>query len=201
MTNILKVFSLIATFAKYSGDRYIFLLINVKNSTNRCGGDVKQPYSYLAYFSMRVVVQRVKSASVVINKEKVSSIGSGLLAFVGFEDDDNEEDLNWMVSKLLRLRIFDDADGLMNLSIGEVDGQILVVSQFTLHAKTKKGNRPSFIKAAHPDIAIPLYNRFVQRLKSESETKVEVGVFGAEMLVSLENDGPVTLFIDTKNKE
>lgn len=150
---------------------------------------------------MRVVVQRVKSASVAVNAKEVSDIGRGLLVLVGFEDDDNEEDLNWMVGKLLRLRIFDDADGLMNLSIGEVGGQILVVSQFTLHAKTKKGNRPSFIKAAHPDIAIPLYNRFVERLKSESGTKVGEGVFGAEMFVSLENDGPVTLFIDTKNKE
>ena len=150
---------------------------------------------------MRVVVQRVKSASVAVNAKEVSDIGRGLLVLVGFEDDDNEEDLNWMVGKLLRLRIFDDADGLMNLSIGEVGGQILVVSQFTLHAKTKKGNRPSFIKAAHPDIAIPLYNCFVERLKSESGTKVGEGVFGAEMLVSLENDGPVTLFIDTKNKE
>lgn len=172
-----------------------------KNNTNGHGINVKQCHSQLLYVSMRVVVQRVKSASVVVNTEEVSSIGSGLLVLVGFEDDDNEEDLNWMVVKLLRLRIFDDADGLMNLSIGEVDGQILVVSQFTLHAKTKKGNRPSFIKAAHPDIAIPLYNRFVQRLKSESESKIEEGVFGAEMIVSLENDGPVTLFIDTKNKE
>ncbi|HCX99344.1 MAG TPA: D-tyrosyl-tRNA(Tyr) deacylase [Bacteroidales bacterium] len=126
---------------------------------------------------MRVVVQRVKSASVVVNAKEVSNIDKGLLVLAGFEDDDNEEDLNWMVGKLLRLRIFDDADGLMNLSIGEVDGQILVVSQFTLHAKTKKGNRPSFIKAAHPDIAIPLYNRFVQRLKSESGTKVGEGIF------------------------
>lgn len=150
---------------------------------------------------MRVVVQRVKSASVEVESELIGSIGVGLMVLVGFEKGDDDGDINWMVGKLSHLRLFDDADGVMNLSIDEVDGQFLVVSQFTLHAKTKKGNRPSYIKAAQPDIAIPLYNSFVQRLKSESERRVEQGVFGANMLVKLENDGPVTIFIDTKNKE
>ncbi|MDD2278065.1 MAG: D-aminoacyl-tRNA deacylase [Bacteroidales bacterium] len=150
---------------------------------------------------MRVVVQRVKSASVAVDTELIGSIGVGLMVLVGFEEGDDDDDINWMAAKLSRLRLFDDADGIMNLSIQDVDGQFLIVSQFTLHAKTKKGNRPSYIKAAHPDIAIPLYNSFVQRLKSESGRRVEVGVFGANMLVKLENDGPVTIFIDTKNKE
>lgn len=150
---------------------------------------------------MRVVVQRAKSASVTVNSELIGSIGVGLLIFVGFEENDDNDDINWMVAKLLRLRLFDDADGVMNLSIDEVNGQFLIVSQFTLHAKTKKGNRPSYIKAAHPEVAIPLYNSFVQRLESESKLRVEQGIFGANMLVKLENDGPVTIFIDTKNKE
>ncbi len=150
---------------------------------------------------MRVVIQRVNKASVIVNKEIVGQINSGLLVLVGFEEEDNQDDVSWMVNKLSGMRIFDDSNGVMNLSIQDVDGDFLCVSQFTLHAKTKKGNRPSYIKAAHPNIAIPLYNHFIKSLKAESRRRVEEGVFGAKMVVSLENDGPVTILIDTKNKE
>jgi D-tyrosyl-tRNA(Tyr) deacylase len=150
---------------------------------------------------MRVVLQRVIRASVEIESVVVSAIGYGMLLLVGFEEEDTIDDITWMVSKIARLRIFDDEKAVMNLSIMDVKGEILVVSQFTLHAKTKKGNRPSYIKAAHPDLAIPLYNKFVEKLKEESCLHVKQGIFGAKMLVSLENDGPVTILIDTKNKE
>lgn len=150
---------------------------------------------------MRVVVQRVTHSAVTVNGTTIGSIEKGLMVLVGFEAEDTLEDITWMAGKLARLRIFDNEQGLMNLSIADVQGQFLVVSQFTLHAKTKKGNRPSFIQAAPPEIAIPLYNTFIEVLAKESGCGVEKGEFGAHMVVSIENDGPVTLTIDTKNKE
>lgn len=150
---------------------------------------------------MRVVIQRVSKASVRVNHETVGSIGKGLLILAGFEDDDNSEDLQWLASKIVNLRIFSDQQGLMNLSVRDVDGEILVVSQFTLHALTKKGNRPSFIKAAKPEKAVPFYENFISLLQSELGKKIQTGIFGAMMDVELINEGPVTIFIDTKNKE
>jgi D-tyrosyl-tRNA(Tyr) deacylase len=150
---------------------------------------------------MRVVLQRVNKASVVANGEDTGKIEKGLLVLVGFENNDTDEDVEWMVGKILRLRVFNDQEGVMNLSVTDVDGEILVVSQFTIHAKTKKGNRPSYIMAANPDIAIPLYNHFITRLEAEQKKSVSSGIFGAMMKVSLENDGPVTIIIDTKKKE
>lgn len=150
---------------------------------------------------MRVVLQRVSEASVTVNGEVVGSIAKGLLILVGFEEADADNDIDWMVNKLCSLRVFDDNDGVMNLSITEVGGEFLVVSQFTLHAKTKKGNRPSYIKAARPEVAIPLYDQLIDKLRRQSQLKVDEGVFGAKMLVDLINDGPVTIIIDTKNKE
>ncbi len=150
---------------------------------------------------MRVIVQRVSEASVVINGLTKASIGRGLLVFAGFEETDNREDIEWMSGKVSRLRIFSDSNQLMNLSVAEIRGNILVISQFTLHASTKKGNRPSFIKAAVPAIAEPLYNDFVLQLKKDSGLTVEEGEFGADMKICLVNDGPVTIMIDSKNKE
>ncbi len=150
---------------------------------------------------MRTVIQRVISASVTIDTRLRSQTGPGLLVLVGFEDADNESDIEWLCSKIVNLRIFDDEKGIMNLSILETGGEILVVSQFTLHAKTKKGNRPSYIKAAHPEIAKPLYNRFVDHLSSLLQKEVGTGEFGAMMQVESVNDGPVTIIIDTRNKE
>jgi D-aminoacyl-tRNA deacylase len=150
---------------------------------------------------MRAVIQRVTRASVRIDKKLFSEIGSGLMVLAGFEEEDDEEDLIWMANKLVQLRIFDDPAGVMNLSVKETCGGILVVSQFTLHAKTKKGNRPSYIKAANPDIAIPLYNHFVELLESLMGKPVRTGKFGAMMECEIINDGPVTIVIDTKNKE
>ncbi len=150
---------------------------------------------------MRIIVQRVSSASVTIDEKVKSSIGKGLLVLAGFEEADTQEDLEWMSGKLVNLRIFNDENGLMNLSIRDVAGDLLVVSQFTLHALTKKGNRPSFIRAAKPDVAIPLYEKFVQLLEKELGKPVGTGEFGADMKVNLLNDGPVTIFIDSKNKE
>ena len=150
---------------------------------------------------MRVVLQRVSGASVKVDGEVVGSIAKGLLILVGFEEADASDDIDWMVKKLCNLRVFDDADGVMNLSVADVKGEFLVVSQFTLHAKTKKGNRPSYIKAAPPEVAIPLYNQLVETLKNQSGLPVKEGVFGAHMLIDLQNDGPVTIVIDTKNKE
>ena len=150
---------------------------------------------------MRVVIQRVSEASVTIDKELISSIKQGLLVLASFEADDTNEDLNWTCNKIIQLRIFDDPEGVMNLSVKETDGEILVVSQFTLHAKTKKGNRPSYINAARPEISIPLYENFVETLSENLGRKVRTGVFGAHMVVGLINDGPVTIIIDSKNKD
>lgn len=150
---------------------------------------------------MRVVIQRVSEASVAIEKKMVAGILKGLLIFVGIEENDNQEDIDWLTSKILNLRIFPDENGVMNLSVKDSNGEIIVVSQFTLHAATKKGNRPSYIKAAKPDIAIPLYEAFVKEMGIELGKKIQTGQFGADMKVSLVNDGPVTILMDTKNKE
>ncbi len=150
---------------------------------------------------MKIVFQRVQKAHVEINSEKVSEIGQGALLLVGFEAEDSETDLEWAAKKVSALRVFGDSDEKMNLSIDDIDGQFLVVSQFTLHASTKKGTRPSFIKSAKPEIAIPLYESFVKILQKKSRKRVETGEFGADMKVHLCNDGPVTILIDTKNKE
>ena len=150
---------------------------------------------------MRVVLQRVAEASVKVNQETVGEIGKGILILLGIEEADSEEDMEWLINKVLNLRIFDDKDGVMNLSINEVKGQILLVSQFTLHASTKKGNRPSYIKAAKPDLAKQHYHRFYQLLLTQFSGKVACGVFGADMKVALINDGPVTIIMDSKNKE
>ena len=143
---------------------------------------------------MRVVIQRVKNAAVEIINKNHSSVGQGLLIFLGIENDDGEEDINWLCKKIIQLRVFDDKNGVMNLSVADIDGEILVISQFTLHAKTKKGNRPSYIKAARPDIAIPIYNKFVEKLGFYLEKEIKTGEFGALMQVSLVNDGPVTIY-------
>jgi D-tyrosyl-tRNA(Tyr) deacylase len=150
---------------------------------------------------MRVVIQRVLSASVTIDEKLFSAIEKGLLILVGIEDVDNIDDIEWLCKKIAELRIFADEEGKMNLSLGDVAGDALVVSQFTLHASTKKGNRPSYLKAAKPDKAIPLYEQFVAHLSLTLGNPVKTGVFGADMQVSLVNDGPVTIIIDTKNKE
>ena len=152
-------------------------------------------------YTMRAVIQRVSRASVKIGKKIKSEIGIGLLVLIGIEESDEDMDIDWLGSKITNLRIFDDNDGVMNLSVLEVGGNILAISQFTLHAKTKKGNRPSYIRAAHPDIAIPLYNKFVVRLSQLMGKEICTGEFGAMMQVELVNDGPVTIIIDTKEKE
>ena len=149
---------------------------------------------------MRVIVQRVKEASVTIAGELKSSIGEGMLVLVGVQSDDSEEDIKWLCNKITGLRIFDDSEGVMNLSLMDTGGDILAVSQFTLHARVKKGFRPSYVDAAPPDISIPLYERFVAHLESGLGKKIQTGEFGAEMEVALVNDGPVTIFIDSKNK-
>ena len=149
---------------------------------------------------MRTVIQRVNGSFVSINGEVMSNIGKGLMVLAGFEIEDTAEDLKWMSKKISSLRIFDDNDGVMNLPITEVNGEILVISQFTLHASTKKGNRPSYIKAAKPDIAVPLYEQFVKILSEDTGIEIQTGEFGADMQVSLINDGPVTIIIDSKNK-
>ena len=150
---------------------------------------------------MRVVIQRVANASVTVESKVVAEIQKGLLVFVGIEEADTQEDLDWLVTKITQLRIFNDENEVMNLSVQDIDGDVLVVSQFTLHAATKKGNRPSYIKAAKPDIAIPMYERFVKALESKLGKKVPTGIFGADMKVLLLNDGPVTIIIDSKNKD
>ena len=150
---------------------------------------------------MRAVIQRVTQANVVINNSIRSAISKGLLVLVGIEDADTPEDISWLSSKIVNLRIFNDAAGVMNESVKEQGGDILVVSQFTLHASTKKGNRPSYIKASKPPIAVPLYEQFVQQLQTDLGKPVFTGEFGADMKVSLLNDGPVTIVIDTKNRE
>ena len=150
---------------------------------------------------MRIVIQRVSDASVSISGEVCGAIGKGMLIFLGIEDIDTNEDIEWLVGKILKLRIFDDADGVMNLSIQDIAGEILLVSQFTLHASTRKGARPSYIKASKPDFAIPLYEAFIAHLEKEFGRPVQTGKFGADMKVRLLNDGPVTIIIDSKIKE
>lgn len=150
---------------------------------------------------MKVVIQRVSKASVTIENSVVASIGNGLLILLGIVDKDSQEDINWLSNKIVNLRIFEDGDGVMNKSILDEQGDIIVVSQFTLHASTKKGNRPSYIKAAKPDVAVPLYEDFVSQLELDLNKSVQTGEFGADMKVELINDGPVTIIIDSKNKE
>ncbi|MBW7848297.1 MAG: D-tyrosyl-tRNA(Tyr) deacylase [Bacteroidales bacterium] len=150
---------------------------------------------------MRVVIQRTASASVQIQNQLHASIGKGLLILLGIEESDTMEDIQWLCGKIARLRVFTDSEGLMNLDLEAVNGELLVVSQFTLHASTKKGNRPSYIRAAKPEKAIPLYEAFVKLLGDETKRPVMTGIFGAMMQVSLVNDGPVTIFIDSRNRE
>ncbi|MBL4656162.1 MAG: D-tyrosyl-tRNA(Tyr) deacylase [Bacteroidia bacterium] len=150
---------------------------------------------------MRVIIQRVSQASVEVEGSIISEIQQGMLILLGIEKADNEEDIEWLSAKIAKLRIFPDDQDKMNLSINEVDGEIIVVSQFTLHASIKKGNRPSYVKAAHPDIAIPLYEKFLKQLELDIGKPVKSGQFGAYMDVKLVNEGPVTIFMDTKNKE
>lgn len=167
---------------------------------------VEQPLSFFIFAienidKMRVVLQRVSKASVTIEPEIVAEIGKGLLILVGIEDEDLQEDIDWLATKITQLRIFDDENGVMNLSVKDIDGEILIVSQFTLHASTKKGNRPSYIRASKPDFAIPMYEKFIQKTEELLGKKVGTGKFGAMMEVSLVNDGPVTIIIDTKQKD
>lgn len=150
---------------------------------------------------MRAVIQRVSEASVTVENNIAGAIQNGLLVLVGIEDADTDEDIQWLSSKIVNLRIFNDDAGVMNISVKDCDGDILLVSQFTLHASTKKGNRPSYIKASKPDIAIPMYERMIQQLQNELGKPIATGIFGADMKVRLLNDGPVTIVIDTKNKE
>lgn len=150
---------------------------------------------------MRVLIQRVKRASVTVDGELVSEIAQGLLVLVGICDEDNNEDIEWLTKKISNIRLFDDENGVMNLSLMDIDGELLAVSQFTLMASTKKGNRPSYIKAAKPDISIPLYESFCNEMEIALNKPIKRGVFGADMKVDLLNDGPVTIFIDSKNRE
>ena len=150
---------------------------------------------------MRATIQRVTTASVTVEGKVISKISNGLLIFLGIEDADTADDIKWLSNKIANLRIFNDGEGVMNLSLLQVVGEALVISQFTLHASTKKGNRPSYIKAAKPEIAVPLYESFVAQLEKDLGKKVGTGVFGADMKVALLNDGPVTIQIDTKNRE
>lgn len=150
---------------------------------------------------MRIVIQRVSEATVRVDGAITGTIGKGLLVLVGVEDADTEEDVQWLSNKIVNIRLFDDENGVMNLSVKDVGGKILLVSQFTLHASTKKGNRPSYIKASKPDIAIPRYEQMIRQLEQEMGQPIATGIFGADMKVSLLNDGPVTIVIDSKNKE
>ena len=150
---------------------------------------------------MRVVIQRVSEASVKIEAKIISSIEKGILVLVGIEDADSQEDIDWLTNKIVQLRIFDDENGVMNLSVKDIDGSMLIVSQFTLHSNTKKGNRPSYIRASKPDFAIPMYEKFVSAVENVLGKKVGTGKFGAMMDVSLVNDGPVTIIIDSKQKD
>lgn len=150
---------------------------------------------------MRVVIQRVSESSVSIDQKIKSSIAAGLLVLLGIEDSDTDEDIRWLCQKIVNLRIFPDANGVMNKSVLECAGEILVISQFTLHALTKKGNRPSYIKASKPDFAIPMYEKFVKQLEFDFGKTIQTGEFGADMKVALVNDGPVTILIDSKNRE
>ena len=150
---------------------------------------------------MRVVIQRVLEASVVVDEKVVGAINNGLLVLLGIEDADTEEDIHWLSNKIVGLRLFDDAEGVMNLSVKDMGGDILLISQFTLMASTKKGNRPSYIKASKPPIAVPLYEQMIATLSNDLGKAVQTGIFGADMKVSLINNGPVTITIDSKNKE
>lgn len=150
---------------------------------------------------MRAVIQRVKHASVTVNGEKVADIGQGMMILLGIEDSDNQEDIEWLCKKITSLRIFDDEDGVMNLPIGTIGGEILIISQFTLYASTRKGNRPSYIRAAKPEISKPLYEDFCKAIETMTGKKPATGIFGADMKCELLNDGPVTIIIDTKLKE
>ena len=150
---------------------------------------------------MRAVVQRVSQASVTIDQVETAAIGVGLLILVGIEEADADEDVEWLATKIARLRVFNDANGVMNLSVQEIRGELLVVSQFTLHASTKKGNRPSYLRAARPEIAVPIYEKFLSALERETALPVQRGKFGADMKVALVNDGPVTIWLDTKLRE
>ncbi|MBB4801301.1 D-tyrosyl-tRNA(Tyr) deacylase [Flavobacterium nitrogenifigens] len=150
---------------------------------------------------MRVVIQRVSEASVTVDSKIVANIQKGLLVLVGIEDADTQEDIDWLAGKIIKMRIFGDENDVMNCSVQDVDGDIIAVSQFTLHASTKKGNRPSYIKASKPDFAIPMYEKFVQALEKEFQKKIQTGIFGADMKVSLLNDGPVTILMDSQNRE
>ncbi|MCY7360574.1 MAG: D-tyrosyl-tRNA(Tyr) deacylase [Ignavibacteria bacterium] len=150
---------------------------------------------------MRALIQRVSQASVTIDNAITAKINNGLLVLIGIETADTDEDINWLVKKIIALRIFSDAEGKMNLSVQDVNGEILLVSQFTLHASTEKGNRPSFIKAARPEVAIPIYERTIKLFESSFNKKIATGIFGADMKVSLVNDGPVTIWLDSKRKE
>ena len=149
---------------------------------------------------MKVVIQRVLESSVKVDNKEVGAISNGILLLVGIEAEDNEVDIEWLTGKIVNLRIFDDEEGVMNLNSNQVEGEVLAISQFTLQASTKKGNRPSYIKAARPDVAIPLYEKFLKQLNILLEGKLATGEFGADMKVSLINDGPVTIIIDSKNK-
>lgn len=149
---------------------------------------------------MKAVIQRVTNASVTVDSKVISQIKNGLLIFLGITDDDEQEDILWLTKKIANLRIFNDENEVMNLSLLETQGEAIIVSQFTLMASTKKGNRPSYIKAAKPEIAIPIYEKFVQEFEKEIDKKVGTGIFGADMKIELVNDGPVTIIIDTKNK-
>ncbi len=150
---------------------------------------------------MRAVIQRVSKASVTIDGKIHAQIGNGLLVLLGIEDADNNDDIEWLSGKIVNLRIFDDSDGVMNESVKDKDGEILLISQFTLHAATKKGNRPSYIRASKPDIAVPLYEKMIQQLVTDLGKEIGTGIFGADMKVELLNDGPVTIVIDTKQRE
>ncbi|MXV37225.1 D-tyrosyl-tRNA(Tyr) deacylase [Flavobacteriaceae bacterium Ap0902] len=150
---------------------------------------------------MRAIIQRVKRASVTVEEQVIGNINQGLLVLIGFEAEENQDDFDWMIKKITQLRIFNDAEGVMNLSLLDIKGELLVVSQFTLHANSKKGNRPSYIRAAKPDVAIPYYEKFVQEIQQSAPTKVQTGEFGADMQVSLLNDGPVTIILDSKQKD
>lgn len=150
---------------------------------------------------MRAVIQRVKHASVTVNEEKVADIGQGMMILLGIEDSDNQEDIEWLCKKITSLRIFDDEDGVMNLPIGTIGGEMLIISQFTLYASTRKGNRPSYIRAAKPEISKPLYEDFCKVIETMTGKKPATGIFGADMKCKLLNDGPVTIIIDTKLKE
>jgi len=150
---------------------------------------------------MRTIIQRVNKANVDVDGKIIGEIDKGLFVLVGFENDDNQKDIEWITKKIINLRIFGDFEDKMNLSVKDIDGQILLVSQFTLHASTKKGNRPSFMKSAKPNVSVPLYEKIIEEFDKNMDKKTETGKFGAHMNISLVNDGPVTIFIDSKNKE